>query len=628
MATTAIAFIRQPAYIGDVSPSGNRVARRRQVLCDDKARSIGDETSSTPTNMINTSPASTLPYDVLREIFTLCVAALPPSCDFLASPAWTLTQVCGHWRGAGVSLAALWGRVHVDFDVLALHPRVERVVWCLERHLERASRVVLRLSGRIPVCGAHPLVRCLRGRARDVELDLGGEESVRAVLQGSAVERLVFVNPGGGRFDGAFGDAGPGVDLGGVRRMRTCGYPAGVLGVRWERLEEWEFEKGAEEGGLCVLAGAGLCRGVPTYAQNLEWMERMRGVGVFRSWVTRAVVGGWPVRHDVLRELWVRGDGVGGLLAWLELPKLEVLGVLSGSDAEALRGLVRRSGCVIKVLGVSGTDGIRDLLGEARDVERLVVVGGTLEERDLRKVVPKSMPTDGLSLLSLSVAAANAQPIPESKHRRLSSTGKAKRRLSDARDAASRPSPSSLSTPDELAGISSPVVIPKNGKKRGVDHKCESCSKIYRHPSCLIKHRWEHTPHWRESSKYVLSKHQQVQLLEAAAILSHLKSESLPEDRSLWPSFLSGGGAATASSSSVPVGGRAGPRMHDYDVQPGTPMEVLAPRFEYGSVGESVPESDEEEEEDEEDEMSEDEVWEDKTKQEAEEWDGFDMDMD
>ncbi len=400
MATTTITFIRQPAYIGDVSPSGNRVARRRQVLYDDKVRSIGDtgdETSFTPTfpsnNMIttNTSPASTLPYDVLREIFTLCVASHPPSSDFLASPAWTLTQVCGHWRTAGVSLASLWARVHVDFDVLALHPRVERVVWCLERQLERASRVVLRLSGRIPVCGAHPLVRCLKGRARDVEVDLGGEESVRAVLgQGSdVVERLVFVNPGGGRFDAGFGDAAPGVELGGVRRMRTCGYPAGVLGVRWERLEEWEFEKGVEEGGLCVLAGAGLCRGVPTYEQNLEWVERMRGVSVFRSWVTRAVVGGWPVRHDVMRELWVRGDGVGGLLAWLELPKLEVLGVLNGSDAEALRGLVRRSGCVIKVLGVSGTDGIRDVLGEVRDVERLVVVGGLLEERDLRKVVPK-----------------------------------------------------------------------------------------------------------------------------------------------------------------------------------------------------------------------------------------------
>ena len=42
--------------------------------------------------------------------------------------------------------------------------------------------------------------------------------------------------------------------------------------------------------------------------------------------------------------------------------------------------------------------------------------------------------------------------------------------------------------------------------------------QIYRHPSCLIKHRWEHTPHWREASKFVLSKHQQVQLLEVSHV--------------------------------------------------------------------------------------------------------------
>lgn len=41
-----------------------------------------------------------------------------------------------------------------------------------------------------------------------------------------------------------------------------------------------------------------------------------------------------------------------------------------------------------------------------------------------------------------------------------------------------------------------------------------NCSQEYRHPSCLIKHRWEHNPHWREASKLMLSKHQQVQLLE------------------------------------------------------------------------------------------------------------------
>lgn len=84
----------------------------------------------------------------------------------------------------------------------------------------------------------------------------------------------------------------------------------------------------------------------------------------------------------------------------------------------------------------------------------------------------------------------------------------------------------------------------------------------------------------------MLSKHQQVQLLEAAAILSHLAPSSaggtgtsLPEDRSLWPSFLSGGalpppigtaadGAHPRISSSVPNRGAA-PRMHEYPVASG-----------------------------------------------------------
>ncbi|KAI0717425.1 hypothetical protein C8T65DRAFT_641483 [Cerioporus squamosus] len=195
------------------------------------------------------------------------------------------------------------------------------------------------------------------------------------------------------------------------------------------------------------------------------------------------------------------------------------------------------------------------------------------------------------------------------KHRRLSSAGQTRRRMSDAREATSRPSPAMLQSASvtlsslaalSLTGSPPPQSIPqtgtsftsasgmmtsgssatvpkieskdddvvldeasaaapvkteisgagisvtKTGKKRGTIFKCESCSKVYRHPSCLIKHRWEHSPHWREASKFLLSKHQQVQLLEAAAILSHLAPSasggtSLPEDRSLWPSFLSGG---------------------------------------------------------------------------------------
>lgn len=48
--------------------------------------------------------------------------------------------------------------------------------------------------------------------------------------------------------------------------------------------------------------------------------------------------------------------------------------------------------------------------------------------------------------------------------------------------------------------------------------------QVYRHPSCLIKHRWEHSPQWREASKFVLSKHQQVQLLEVRlSIISYHK---------------------------------------------------------------------------------------------------------
>ncbi|KAH8103321.1 hypothetical protein BXZ70DRAFT_925031 [Cristinia sonorae] len=280
------------------------------------------------------------------------------------------------------------------------------------------------------------------------------------------------------------------------------------------------------------------------------------------------------------------------------------------------------------------------------------------------------------SLLSLSVAAANAQRIPvdttydsppaaavaasslngtpthhhhnhhhnnnntssvsvgstgklhaSMKHRRLSSTGMARRRLSDAKEAASRPSPVFISTAasalTSLATLSLSTSAPtsslaedavmksevdggetddggaqqqptttelsaggiaiKNGKKRGMIFKCESCSKVYRHPSCLIKHRWEHSPHWREASKFLLSKHQQVQLLEAAAILSHLSPSasggtSLPEDRSLWPSFLSGGALPPPSTATSPSGAaKKSPGSSSLDARPAFPTSSSLP---------------------------------------------------
>ncbi|KAI0691503.1 hypothetical protein BC835DRAFT_1360186 [Cytidiella melzeri] len=315
-------------------------------------------------------------------------------------------------------------------------------------------------------------------------------------------------------------------------------------------------------------------------------------------------------------------------------------------------------------------------------------------------------------LLALSIAAASAVPIPipqssatantiasmgsasgshmvtskvhnALKHRRMSSSGQVKRRMSDAREAASRPSAASLSGStaalNALATLSlagspppqapaqtsmsfasavgtirfdpsetpedqivkeedheGPGAVPNevsvggitiknaNGKKRGTTFQCESCSKVYRHPSCLIKHRWEHSPHWREASKLMLSKHQQVQLLEAAAILSHIAppgegGTSLPEDRSLWPSFLSGGllpppgpphgvkpamssspAALTTQptyrvSSSVPTQSAlsisrpasTGPRLHDYAISTASGITHVRPGVVSVSTGTS-----------------------------------------
>lgn len=83
-----------------------------------------------------------------------------------------------------------------------------------------------------------------------------------------------------------------------------------------------------------------------------------------------------------------------------------------------------------------------------------------------------------------------------------------------------------------------------SGRSGGKDlpiHRCESCNKVYRHPSCLVKHRWEHTVYWKEASKFLMSKHQQVQLLEAAAILVNMDgdSASLPDEKALWPAAVS-----------------------------------------------------------------------------------------
>ena len=79
------------------------------------------------------------------------------------------------------------------------------------------------------------------------------------------------------------------------------------------------------------------------------------------------------------------------------------------------------------------------------------------------------------------------------------------------------------------------------------------------------------------SFQIVLSKHQQVQLLEAAAILSFMGKDptSLPEDRSEWPTFLSGGKLPKAGEPDPEEGADEGVDGHL------APPHVLG----YGSVG-------------------------------------------
>lgn len=71
-------------------------------------------------------------------------------------------------------------------------------------------------------------------------------------------------------------------------------------------------------------------------------------------------------------------------------------------------------------------------------------------------------------------------------------------------------------------------------------YRCNDCGKSYKHPNCLQKHRWEHSEEWQLTKKLPLTKHQQVQMLEAAAILvgmdrirSDIKKDEEDEDEDI-----------------------------------------------------------------------------------------------
>ncbi|KAL2889125.1 c2h2 finger domain-containing [Ceratocystis lukuohia] len=142
----------------------------------------------------------------------------------------------------------------------------------------------------------------------------------------------------------------------------------------------------------------------------------------------------------------------------------------------------------------------------------------------------------------------------------------------------SPPAPdTSLEEQSRLRRASDGQPLVREGGKRfnRVELRCETCGKSYKHSSCLTKHllvtlfllplpppesrraeaaqrwytpfpteyaiclhvMWEHTPEWSYTSKLLISKHQQVQLLEAASVLVAMnhndpKSDSMSESLS------------------------------------------------------------------------------------------------
>ncbi|DAA78380.1 TPA_exp: putative C2H2 finger domain protein [Trichophyton benhamiae CBS 112371] len=87
------------------------------------------------------------------------------------------------------------------------------------------------------------------------------------------------------------------------------------------------------------------------------------------------------------------------------------------------------------------------------------------------------------------------------------------------------------------------------GKRSLVELKCDRCGKGYKHSSCLTKHMWEHDPAWAVTSKLLISKHQQVQLLEAASVLVTL-NEPVSEEQAAARAAAAAAAAASGSGDS------------------------------------------------------------------------------
>ena len=67
----------------------------------------------------------------------------------------------------------------------------------------------------------------------------------------------------------------------------------------------------------------------------------------------------------------------------------------------------------------------------------------------------------------------------------------------------------------------------------------------------MFLYRWEHTPEWSITSKLLISKHQQVQLLEAASVLVGMNQDEAPESENIKTSDSDHSSASPAAFSDI-----------------------------------------------------------------------------
>lgn len=79
-----------------------------------------------------------------------------------------------------------------------------------------------------------------------------------------------------------------------------------------------------------------------------------------------------------------------------------------------------------------------------------------------------------------------------------------------------------------IAVASNPIALPTANAKYKFPEPCQMCGKQYRTIACLRKHLWEHHSLWDYTMTLTETKHQSVQLLEAAATLVAMHKEASP----------------------------------------------------------------------------------------------------